>query len=137
MIEGLIAKLTFRTVSIIALALLFAGLLIWGPQACNSYFAAKKETRVVKGQAEASMQAGEIAVGKAGENAAKAEQIDVTVEEAKNEIRNAPDGFSNNAALRASCRLRSYYDSEQCAALRKADSARVESGRSAGSNTNR
>lgn len=137
MIQSWMAKLTFKTVSMIVAALLLAGLLMWGPQACNNYFSAKKEARVIKGQAEAGMQSGEIAVSKTGENAAKAEQIDTTVEEAKNEIRTAPDGFSNNAALRASCRLRSYYDSEQCAALRKADSDGVEARRRASSNTSR
>lgn len=113
----------------IATALLLAGFLMWGPQACSNYFSAKKQIRVEKGQAEAGMKSGEMAVGKAGENAAGADKIDQTVGEGKNEIRKAPDGYSNDAALRASCRMRSHFDNERCAALRQADSVKLEAGR--------
>lgn len=126
MIQAWLAKLTFRTVSIIVLALLLVALLVWGPQACNSYFSAKKQIRVEKGQAKAGIDSGEMAVGKAGENAAKADEIDAVVKDGTNEIEQAPVGNRNDASLRASCRMRTYRDSERCAALRKADSEKLE-----------
>ncbi len=126
MIEKWIAKLTFRSVAYIALALLIAAFLMWGPQACNNYFAAKTQGRLDKANVEAIVDTSEETLKTVDANADKAGTIDATVEEAKDEIRNAPDGFSNDAALRASCRMRQYRDLERCAALRKADTAKLE-----------
>lgn len=122
----MIAKLTLRTVAILATGILLAVLLMWGPQACNSYFSQKTQIRVEKGQGEAGIQSGEMAVDTAGKNASDADLVDAAVKEALNEIRNAPDGNSNDAALRAACKLRSYERDERCAAMRKADSDKLE-----------
>lgn len=126
MIEKLIAKLTFRTVAYIALALLIAAFLMWGPQACNNYFAAKTQARLDHANVEAIEKTTEETLKTVDENAAEAVTVDQTVKGAKDEIRKAPDGFSNDAALRASCRMRSFYNLEQCAALREADTAKLE-----------
>jgi hypothetical protein len=103
-------------------------LLLWGPAACRSYFTSKTEVRVTKGQAEAGLEAGEIAVDTVGKNKADSDAVDQAVKEAMDELENAPDGNSNDAALRAACKLRSYQRDQRCAELRKADSAKLEAG---------
>ena len=131
MIQGLLAKLTIRTVGIIALALLFAALLMWGPQACNNHFAAKTQGRLDKANVEAVTKTSEETLKTVDEAAVKAETVDQTVKESIDEIRKAPDGHSNDAALRSACRMRQYRNSERCARLREADTAKLEAGSSA------
>ena len=114
----MIAKLTLKTVAILATGILLAVLLMWGPQACNSYFSQKTQIRVEKGQGEAGIQSGEMAVDTAGKNASDADLVDAAVKEALNEIRNAPDGNSNDAALRAACRMKAYRDTLRCKELK-------------------
>lgn len=126
MIEKWIAKLTFRTVAYIALALLITAFLMWGPQACNNYFAAKTQSRLDHANVEAIVDTSEETLKTVDKNAEKAGTIDQNVKDGNDEIDKAPSGYRNDASLRASCRLRSYYDSERCAALREADTAKLE-----------
>lgn len=106
---------------IAALVLLIA---LWGPAACTSLFTAKKEAKLQKANAEASIDAGAEAMNTV--SAVERDRIatEKTVKEATDEIRSAPAGNSNAAAERAACRLRQYRDSERCARLRQADPAR-------------
>lgn len=126
MIQAWIAKLTFRTVAMIVAALLITAFLMWGPQACNNYFAAKTQVRLDHANVKAIEATTEGTLKTVDANADKAGTIDKAVEDGNNEIRQAPDGFSNDAALRASCRMRQYRNSERCAALREADTAKLE-----------
>lgn len=114
--------------SLIGLALLVA-LLVFGPQACSAYLSAKKQGQVSAGQGKAAIDAGANAVEATGKQMKSEQQSRDAAQEAVNEIRKQPAGHSNDAAVRAACRLREYHDSERCAALRAADLARSQGSR--------
>ena len=111
-------------IGLITAALLVA-LLVFGPQACNSLMTAKKQVRVGQGQAEAGKQSGEVADATVDDVAAAGDEIDDTVSEGKKDIDAAPVGKSNDAALRASCRLKTYKDTDQCKELAKKDAEKA------------
>lgn len=122
------SPLTPRIIAALVGIALVVLLLIFGPQACNSYFAARQEARNAKGQAEASVNSGAEAMNTVSNVSAGDDRIDAEVKGATDEIRAQPAGNSNNAALRASCRLRSFRDDERCAALRRADTGNASAG---------
>jgi hypothetical protein len=109
---------------IIAAVVVAIVFLVAGPSACTSFFSAKKEARVAKGQAGASIDAGAEAINTVSAVEDQRLQTEATVKEAIDEIRSAPKGNSNDAALRAACRMRQYRDLERCARLRAADPAK-------------
>lgn len=87
----------------------------------RSMFTAKQEARVAKGQQGAATQAGGVAVNTMGNVMAADDEIDKAVKGGTDEIRTQPAGNSNDAALRALCRLPEYHPLERCARLRGAD----------------
>jgi predicted lipid-binding transport protein (Tim44 family) len=89
----------------------------------RSMFTAKQEARVAKGQQGAATQAGGVAVNIMGNVMEADDAIDKAVKGGTDEIRTQPAGNSNDAALRAACRLPQYVNSERCARLRGADPA--------------
>ena len=91
----------------------------------SGLLSAKKEARVVRGQAKATVESVEDANNKMGEVDATGAEIDGTVKGATDAIKSQPPGRSNDAAQRAACGMRSYRNSERCAAMRQADSARA------------
>lgn len=85
----------------------------------RSMFTAKQEARVAKGQQGAATQAGGVAVNTMGNVMAADDEIDKAVKGGTDEIRTQPAGNSNDAAVRAACRMRvSPADRERCARLR-------------------
>ena len=105
---------------IVALVVLAA---LFGPSACTSYFSAKKQAEVSKGQAGAAIDSGAEAMNTISGVEQNAAITRETVKEAQHEIEQAPAGNSNDAADRAACRLRAYINSERCARLRAAHPA--------------
>lgn len=87
---------------------------VFGPAMVSKIMTQKKQIRVEQGQAEAGTQTGEAALDELGKNADATDEIDKSVDDAQAEINKAPPGYSNDAALRASCRLKSYQNTQQC-----------------------
>lgn len=111
---------TLRLVAILAAIALVAALLTFGPSACTSYFSAKKQAEVSKGQAGAAIDSGAEAMNTVSDVEQNAAITRETTKEAQHEVESAPAGDSNDAADRAACRMRSYANSERCARLRAA-----------------
>ncbi|HEX8224459.1 MAG TPA: hypothetical protein VF605_11645 [Allosphingosinicella sp.] len=124
------ARLTIKIVLGLVAAALLALVVFGGPALIQNLLSAKKEARIAKGQGKAmTKSAGE--VGNTMSNVmAASEAIDETVEEGTDAIDKAEAGNSNDAADRAVCGMRSYRDSERCAALRGAN-PRVAAGEDA------
>jgi NADH:ubiquinone oxidoreductase subunit D len=100
---------------VLALALIFGTWFVYG--AWQRQRAAALQNRVTQGQGEAGIKAGGVAVEIVGNNADKATTIDKTVEEGTNAIDKAPAGDSNDVALRESCKLRSFINTDRCRKL--------------------
>lgn len=115
--------MTHRIIAALVGLALIAGLLLWGPAACRSYFTAKQEARVAKGQAGAAIDSGAEAMNTVSNVAASDAASDQAKKDGLDAIRSAPEGQRGDATVRQSCKLRQYANSERCAALRKADSA--------------
>lgn len=113
----------------IAAALLAIGIIVLTLSQCTSLFTAKQAARTAKGQAEASIDSGAEAMNTVSNVSAGDDRIDETVKGGRDEILSQPAGRSNDAALRAACRLRQYRDLERCAALRGADPGNAAGGR--------
>jgi hypothetical protein len=109
---------------VLALALIFGTWFAYG--AWQKSRASAIQSKVDQGQTKAAIEAGSVAVETVGNNADNATSIDKTVKEGTNEIGNAPAGDSNDAALRASCKLRSFINTDRCRQLlQQADPERV------------
>jgi hypothetical protein len=110
-------RITSRIALIIALclALIFGTWFAYG--AWQRSRAAGIQSKVDQGQGAAIGKAGGVAVETVGNNADNATAIDKTVKEGTNAIANAPAGDSNDAALRASCKLRSFSNTDRCRQL--------------------
>ena len=102
----------------ILIAAIVVAAIIFGPAACQKIATLEKENRVQEGEIEAGNQSAETATEEVGDNARADDATDATVDEAKDEVRAAPIGKSNDAALRASCMLDTYKDTEPCRKLR-------------------
>lgn len=89
------------------------------PTLISKYFGGKKAAEVDAGQAGAMGAAGSAAVNTVETTARNAQTIDNTVREGSGAIHAAPEADRGNAALRASCRLRSYRDTPKCKELAK------------------
>lgn len=105
----------------IVLIALVAFILFGGITACQKMLGAKKQAEVSKGQAEASIDSGAEAMNTVSAVDQSDKATDKATKEATDEIRKAPPGNSNDAALRAACRMRQYQHHERCAALRGLD----------------
>jgi len=96
-------------------ALLLAGLFAWHEwQASRT---ADVKTKLATGQATAAIQSGSDAVQTIGNAMTNETDIHATVKDGTDEINQAPAGNSNDAADRATCRLRSYRHTSKCVAL--------------------
>lgn len=115
----------FRLIAVAVgiLAIVLAVLFVTGT--LRSMFTAKQEARVAKGQQGAATQAGGVAVNTMGNVMAADDEIDKAVKGGTDEIRTQPAGNSNDAALRALCRLPQYTNLERCTRLRGADPGNV------------
>jgi type II secretory pathway pseudopilin PulG len=110
-----------RITSRIALILVLALALIFGTWFAYGQWqkqrAAALQNKVIQGQADAAIKAGKIAVETVGNNADNAAAIDKTVREGTDAIDKATPGDSNDAALRESCKLRSFINTDRCRKL--------------------
>ena len=112
---------------LIAIGALVAAIIII-PPLVSKWMSAADSARISKGQGEPAIDAGAEATNTVGAIAEKDSETDKAVAGGIDEIRNASEAGRGDATLRASCRMRSYYNSERCTALRKADSAIASSG---------
>jgi hypothetical protein len=117
-----------RLLAAIAAGVLLLVAILFLPQCVSSLLSSKQEARTAKGQAGASIESGAEATNTMGNVMAADAAVDQQVKGARDEIRSQPAGHSNDAAVRAACRLRSHVNSERCAALRRADSGRAARG---------
>jgi len=86
-------------------------------KSCGESRTAKTGEKLATGQRGAAIESGRDAVQATG-NVSAAETARLsTVKEGKDAIHEAPAGDSNDAAERASCRMRSYRHSSKCVAL--------------------
>lgn len=97
-----------------ALALLGLVLLLSAVRSCGT---ARTVARVVTNQRDAAVESGRDAVQAVGSAAAREHETAEAVRKGTDAIRAAPLGRSNDAALRATCELRSYRRSKQCVEL--------------------
>jgi hypothetical protein len=111
-------------IAAIVAGVLLLVIILAGPAACNKIRGQKKQIEVSKGQAGAAIDSGAEAMNTVSAVDRADKETDQAVKEATDEIRKAKPGYSNDAALRAACRLRQYRDSERCAALRGSDPAK-------------
>jgi len=96
-------------------------LAIAGPAACNRMRAMQQQSKIDRGQGEASLNAGVDAIGTIANQSQRDAETEKEVRNAIDQINDAPAGDSNDAALRAVCGLRTYRATRQCAELRQAD----------------
>jgi hypothetical protein len=110
--------LTATAAKALALAVLLAivGALIALSQ-CHKAQTAGVTADLATKQAGAAIQSGADSVATTSNVQAATDARQTTVKEATDAIDQAPGGNSNDAALRASCKLRSYRHSKQCIAL--------------------
>lgn len=98
-----------------AIAALVALLLLGGILSqCTSLFTTKTENRVLKGQGQAGMSAGQEAMNTVSNVAQADAETDRTVKAATAEVRAAPAGNSNAQAQRGACSMKSYRNTERC-----------------------
>jgi hypothetical protein len=121
-----------RLIGAAALVLLVILGLTLGPAACTSLLSAKKEARVAKGQAGASIEAGAEATNTVTNLISADAAVDRQTKEGTDEIDKATAGDSNDAADRAACGMRAYRDHQRCAALRGAGAPAADGGDAAG-----
>ncbi len=100
---------------VLCLALIFGGMFFYNRWQHDRAIAI--QSKVDKGQGEAGIKAGESAVETVGNNADKARQTDQTVKEGTDAIEKATAGDSNDVALRESCRMRSFVNTDRCRKL--------------------
>lgn len=110
-------RITTRVAIIIALAIALVVVATFGYNRWQRERAAAAQSKVDRGQADAVSKAAGEAVETIGNNADKAAATDKMVREGSDAITNAPAGNSNDAALRASCRMRAYRDTDRCRKL--------------------
>lgn len=109
--------MTRRVIIILVLGVTLVAAVVFGFMQYQNARSAKTQAGLAKGQAGAAMESGQDAVGTVGNTSARETGIDRTVEEGTDEIDRAPAGNSNDAADRATCRLRSYRHLPKCVAL--------------------
>jgi hypothetical protein len=103
-----------RVIAIVVVAAIVVALLLWGPAACRSIFANKKQAEVSKGQAGASISAGAEATNTLGNVAENAAAADAAVAQGQGEVRAAPEGQKGSATVSAACRFKANRDKPQC-----------------------
>jgi hypothetical protein len=114
-----------RIFGAIAGMVLLVFVVLWFSGMLTGLLSAKQEARTAKGQAGAAIEAGAEATNIIGNVMAADAAVDSNVKGGRDAILARPAGHSNDAAVRAACRLRSHFDSERCAALRRADTERA------------
>lgn len=81
------------------------------------------QSKVDRGQGEAGVDAGAEAGNTLGNVMETDRRIGEAVKGGRDEILSRPAGNSNDAAIRAACRMRSHCGDRRCAALRETDPA--------------
>lgn len=114
----MIQRLTARTIALLVGVALLLGLIAFALHQWNVARTAKTQSRIDRGQAEAATATASDALSTMGNATAAAQETDKTVQEGRDAIDNADAGNSNDAADRAMCRMRTYYDTERCRQLR-------------------
>jgi len=84
---------------------------------CQTARTAKTGEKLATGQRGAAIESGSDAVQTIGNAMVNEAEIQTTVKDGTDAINAAPAGNSNDAADRATCRLRSYRHSGKCVAL--------------------
>ncbi|MGY4397322.1 hypothetical protein ACVWZA_002516 [Sphingomonas sp. UYAg733] len=110
-----IAKNAAR-VAAVALLLALVGAL-FALRSCGTARTARTAERLAVGQRGAALDSGADAVRTIGNAHAAETEIHNIVKDGTDAITAAPAGNSNDAADRATCRLRSYRHSDECVAL--------------------
>ena len=120
--------MTPRIIAAIALGLFILAMVVFGPAACNRYLAEKKAGQISRGQGQATLNSMDEAKNTMIVIDETERQIEGETKENRRAVEQAPAGNSNDVADRAACRMRIYVNTERCAALRQADSARAGRG---------
>lgn len=109
--------MTRRLIIMLALGVALAVAILFGVTQCQVARTAKTQAGLAKGQTGAAMQSGQDAVETLGNATARDAAVGETVKDGTNEIDRAPEGDRNDAADRATCRMRSYRNQPKCVAL--------------------
>lgn len=99
----------------LAVCTLVAGLL--AVKSCRDAQTAKVGTKLATGQRDAATDSGHDAVQTTGNVAANESETHATVKDGTDAIHNATAGDSNDAADRATCRLKAYRKTPKCIKL--------------------
>lgn len=108
---------------VIPAVLLFVMLFIWGPAACNKIRGLEQQTKIDRGQIEASHQSGSDAVNTVGTVASNQMQSEDLTRSNEKEIRNAQGANDavnpavRDAGLRALCRRKASAHDPKCRVL--------------------
>lgn len=103
-----------RTIALIVGAILLVLLVSFALNQCQSRKTAEKQAEVSKGEAEAAIGSGVVAIDTASKVIASDNATDAQVAAAQAEIAAAAEGQKGKAAKRAACRFKAYKDTPQC-----------------------
>lgn len=118
-----------RILAIVVGVALLVGIL-W-LQSCNRERSAGAREGLARQEGKAAENTGRAATESVAQTADNAAATDRTVKDGTDAITSRPGGDSNDAADLATCRMRSYYNSERCRKLRELHSAPVAAAGSA------
>jgi hypothetical protein len=113
----MIARILQRPVAWICAGAFIFTLIGLTVRSCTQARQASSEARYSNENAKAVSDSGKDAVGAVAASGDRREAIQRQVEGSSHEINAAPIGHRNDAALRASCRMRSYRHTERCLKL--------------------
>lgn len=107
-------QIASRVIGMVVAAVLLILLVSFGLYQCQSRKTADKQAEVSKGQAEASIDSGVVALETASNIVASDDATDAQVAAAQAEIAAAAKGQKGAAAKKAACRFKAYKDTPQC-----------------------
>lgn len=110
-------KLLFAAVA----AVVIVGLVMLAWNLWQTSRSAGQQSKVDRGQSDASIAAGKATVETLGNNQDRSDATGAIVKDGTDAIDAAPEGDRNAAADRAVCRMRAYRDTERCRALLATD----------------
>lgn len=111
-------EISARLIAMIVGGLVLVGLILFTLNQCQSRKTADKQAEVSKGEAEAAIGSGAVAIDTASKVIASDDATDAQVAVAQAEIAAAAKGQKGAAAKRAACKFKSYRDSPQCSDVR-------------------
>lgn len=103
-----------RMIAYIVGGLLFVLLILFTLNQCQSRKTADKQAEVSKGEAEAAIGSGAVAIDTASKIIASDDATDAQVAAAQAVIAAAAEGQKGAAAKREACRFKAYRDTPQC-----------------------